>query len=71
VLSGQLLVLGNIAVVEIVDPKVNQNIENEAQIEQSEVNSIFLLSYFILHLSINPQNVQGFHQHVEQQNQAK
>ncbi len=70
-LVQQLLVLGNIAVVEIGYTKIEQDVENENKVEDGEVKAILLGAHRILNTPVNSKNPERLHQEVEEKKQHK
>jgi hypothetical protein len=58
----QILMLRDIAVIEIGDSCIQQDVEKKCEIEDGEIESIALSPDNILHCPVNPENPEGFDQ---------
>ena len=67
----QVTVLCNILVVEIRDPEIQENIQQEREVEYNEIFSVCSVAHFILHVRFNPKNPERFDQEIEKKKNNK
>ena len=67
----QLDMLGDIAVVEVSDPEIQQDIEQESKIEQVHVKSVIRQPHRVLNGPVNPEDPEGLDQEVQEQQQGQ
>lgn len=70
-LVQQMNVLGDIAVVEIGDPGIKQDIEQKSEIEQVQVKTVINKPHRILHRAVDPENPERLHQEVQEEQQGE
>jgi hypothetical protein len=52
----QMMILGNIPVIEIGDPKIEENIEKKGKVKNNQVKSIIAHPDNILNIPVNSEN---------------
>jgi hypothetical protein len=67
----QLVVLGNVSIIEIGDSKVEEYVEEEGKVENHEVKTVFTGSHGILNPSVDTENPKRFNQQIEEKNKNK
>jgi hypothetical protein len=67
----QLVVLGNVSIIEICDPKVEQYVEKERKVENHEVKTIFTCSHGILNPPVDPEYPKRFNQQIKEKYKNK
>jgi len=70
-LVQQLRMLGNIAVVEIGDPRVKQYIKEESKIKNGEIETVLRHTNCIVHYPVDPEYPERFYKQVQEQQQGK
>jgi len=70
-LVQQLMILGYIPVVEIGDPEIKEDIEEEGKVEDFEVETIIHHARDDLYVPVNSKNPDGFDQEVKRQQQPQ
>jgi len=68
-LAQQLVVLGNIPVVEIGNAQIEKNKKEKRKVENGEVQPVFFGTYQILHLPVDAKNPQWLYQKVKKNEQ--
>jgi len=63
--------LGNIAVVEIGDAEIKQDVEEKGEIEQVHVKSVIRQPDRVLHRAVDPEDPEGLDQEVQEQQQGQ
>ena len=66
-----MIVLGNIPVIEIGDPKIEENVEKKGKIKNNKVKSIISYPYNILNVPVNSEYKNRFDKQVEWKKQSK
>jgi hypothetical protein len=61
----QVAILGNVAVVKIGDPKIEEDIEKECKIEYRKIKAIFAGSGHILHCTVDTKNPEWLYQQIK------
>ena len=61
----QMRILGNIPVIEIRDPQIQDDIEKERKIEYDKIKAVICLPHKILNVPVNSKNKNGFDQKVK------
>jgi hypothetical protein len=56
--------LGNVAVVKVGDPQVEDNIEQKGEIQDNKIEAILPNPYTSLHGQINPKNPDGLYEKI-------
>lgn len=70
-LIQQMVVLGNIFVVETGDPQIEEDIEKEGKIKDCKIKPIFTRCSHILYRTVNTENPEWLHKQVEKQKKTK
>ena len=70
-LAQELVVLGDVPVVEIGDPEIQQDIEEKGEIEDNQVKAIIPHPHHILDVPVNPENENRLDKQVQQQKQPQ
>jgi len=68
--SQQVVVLGNVAVIELSDPEVENNVQQKGKAENGIVESVINGSHHILHAPVNPKNPERFDEQIQEQHQC-
>ena len=61
----QMMILGNIPVVEIGDPEIKKNIEKKGKVKNDQVKTIIPYPDNILNVPVNPENKNRLDQKIE------
>jgi len=70
-LVQQLAVLGNVAVIEVGNAKVEDNIKKKRKVQDGKIKPEIFRPNSILHRAVDPQHPKGLHQKVEEHQNAK
>ncbi len=70
-LGEQMIILRNILIVEIGDPEVQQDIQQERKIEQREVFAIRRISHLALHMRFDHEDPERLDHQVEEKKDNK
>jgi hypothetical protein len=70
-LVQQLLILGNVTVIEVGDAKIEENIEEKREIKDDQVKPIVSYSNNILNISVNAENKNRLDQKIQKKKQSK
>lgn len=70
-LGEQLIVTGNVSIVEIGNAHVKNNLKNEGKIENGEIETIFCRTDHILHGSVNSKNPKRLYEEIEKKKKDK
>ena len=70
-LVQQLLVLGNVPVVEIGDSEIKEDIKQEGEIQHFKVKPVIQGSYHVLNIPVDGKNPNRFDEKVEQKHQPE
>lgn len=65
------MILGNVAVVEVGDAKIEQDIEKKRKIEHSGIKTITLKTNQVLHTAVDAKYPEWLDQQVQKQQQAQ
>jgi hypothetical protein len=70
-LGKQVIVLGNIPVIEICYPQVKQDIKEKRKVKNYRIETIFSNSYTALHREVDSENPYRLDQKIEKKQQAQ
>jgi hypothetical protein len=70
-LVQQLDMLGNIAVVEIRDPNIEQDIKEIRKVENGEIKAVICNANCIVHDTVDPENPEWLDQEIQQEQNGK
>lgn len=70
-LTQQVIILGNILIVEVGNTEIEKDIEKEGKIKERDVVTIDLCSYSNLNIPVNTKNPKRLDQQVEGQNKEE
>lgn len=62
-----MIVLGDVPVVKIGNPKVKDYIEKEGKIKDDEIKSIIAHPHDALHGKVNPKNPERFYEKIQEE----
>ena len=60
----QVIVLGNVAVIKVCDPEIENNIEEEGEIQDDKIETVIRYPNISLHGQVNPKNPYGFYEKI-------
>ena len=66
-----MVVLGNVAVVEIGDPEIQQYVEKKRKIQDDKIKAIFAHPDGSLHGKIDPKNPDRLYEKIEKEEQSQ
>jgi len=62
----QLIVLGNISVIEISNSQIEQDVEEGREIEKGKIKSVGCISNCVLHRSVHTKNPERLDQQIQE-----
>ena len=65
-LVQQMHMLGNIAVIEIGNAEIKQDIKEKSKIEKVQVKTVISKPHRILHRTVDPENPKRFDQEIQE-----
>jgi hypothetical protein len=71
VLSQQVVVLGDVPVVEIRNAEIQKNIEKKGEVEYDGIKTVIGSADRILHGKVNPEDPEGLDQQVQEKEQSE
>jgi hypothetical protein len=70
-LVQELVILGNVFVVEIGDPKIEQDIEKKSEIEYRKIKTVFARGYHVLNGAVDTKNPEWLNQQIKKKQKTK
>ena len=65
------MIAGDRAVVEIIDPQVEEDVQNECKIKEGKIEAIDLLTHPVLDPYLDPEEPERFDQQIEEDQQGQ
>ena len=66
-----MVVLRDVPVVEIGDAEIEQDVEQEGEVKEGKIKSVFGGSYSILNYAVNPENPERFDQDIQKEQEGQ